>query len=95
MTDEVIDQPVADATPVSTEPTPTSTEPTPTSTEPTSVVETVVQEVETVLSDATHRVHAWIKSMADFAPHHSQMTFEAFLTSNIASLETFVHKQGD
>ena len=88
MTDEVIDQPVADATPVSTEPTPTSTE-------PTSVVETVVQEVETVLSDATHRVHAWIKSMADFAPHHSQMTFEAFLTSNIASLETFVHKQGD
>ena len=88
MTDEVIDQPVADATPVSTEPTPTSTE-------PTSVVETVVQEVETVLSDSTHRVHAWIKSMADFAPHHSQMTFEAFLTSNIASLETFVHKQGD
>ena len=58
-------------------------------------LETVVQEVETVLSDATHRVHAWIKSMADFAPHHSQMTFEAFLTSNIASLETFVHKQGD
>ena len=88
MTEEVIDQPVIDQ-PVVAEVAPAPTETV------VQEVEAVVQKVETALSDATHRVHAWIKSMAEIAPHHSQLTFEAFLSSNIASLETFVHKQGD